>query len=247
MNARRLFLSFLLLICMASASRVWAASEWRILQVGGPFHGDEIKPDLSLQWYGLFPKGEAFLLKKVKVGVRLEQDPILDRRNRKTGKRVSIDLKDEPLFLVGTRDTLPEGEVAGGVPDHTFIEPAASRELKILRKDCRLSAEGGLEMAPGGRWWLKDKRYKPYRILLNEGGASQILSETDSLFRGSFLTGPGAHPYVEWAGDLDRDGRMDILLNQASDNVTHWILYLSSKAKSGELVGKVAELQTTGC
>lgn len=250
MGARRFLLPLLSLICVASVSRAWTAPEWQILRAGGPFHGDEINPNLSLQWYGLFPKDGGFFLKRVKAQIRREQDPVVDQGRQKTGKRVvidAIDLKEEPLFLVGTRGTLPEGEVAGVVPDRAFLDPSAPRDLKILQKDYRLSSAGPLEVSPGGRWWLKDKSYKPYRILLGVDGVTQALSETESLFRGSLLTGPGAHPYVEWVGDLDRDGRLDVLLNEASDNVLHWSLFLSSKAKPGELAGKVAELVMTGC
>jgi hypothetical protein len=57
-----------------------------------------------------------------------------------------------------------------------------------------------------------------------------------------------ATPRLVWAGDLDRDSKLDLLFDATYHyNVTHLVLYLSSAAKEGELVGKVAEWKTTGC
>lgn len=45
-----------------------------------------------------------------------------------------------------------------------------------------------------------------------------------------------------WAGDLERDGKVDVLVDvREHESNRHYILYLSSAAKEGELVGKAAE------
>ena len=57
-----------------------------------------------------------------------------------------------------------------------------------------------------------------------------------------------ASPTAIWAGDLDRDGELDLLVDATFHyNVSNWTLWLSSGADSGELVGEVATLTTTGC
>lgn len=50
--------------------------------------------------------------------------------------------------------------------------------------------------------------------------------------------------YLLWAGDLDGDGRADLILNHSEEPV-HAALYLSSLAKEGELVGLAGSLQYT--
>lgn len=54
--------------------------------------------------------------------------------------------------------------------------------------------------------------------------------------------------YIVFAGDLDRDGKLDLIANLAR----HWnewrpVMLLSTSAKDGELVGLAAELPTYGC
>jgi hypothetical protein len=53
---------------------------------------------------------------------------------------------------------------------------------------------------------------------------------------------------IKWVGDLDRDGKVDLILD-ASDhyNVGELGLYLSGKAEPGSLVKLVATRRTTGC
>jgi len=44
--------------------------------------------------------------------------------------------------------------------------------------------------------------------------------------------------FIMWAGDLDRDGKPDLILNLSLDGSTQRVLFLSSLAKPGEIVGE---------
>ena len=58
----------------------------------------------------------------------------------------------------------------------------------------------------------------------------------------------GTYPALLWAGDLDRDREIDLLINATNHyNVTHPMLFLSSQAEEGRLVEAVAELRSVGC
>jgi hypothetical protein len=51
-----------------------------------------------------------------------------------------------------------------------------------------------------------------------------------------------------WAGDLDLDGSLDLLLDTSDhENVTEMRLFLSSAAKHGQLVSEVAKFTRVGC
>ncbi len=53
---------------------------------------------------------------------------------------------------------------------------------------------------------------------------------------------------IQWLGDLDRDGKLDLIVDASGHyNVSEPRLYLSGKAESGSLVKLVASRRTTGC
>jgi hypothetical protein len=76
------------------------------------------------------------------------------------------------------------------------------------------------------------------RVVVSDGTATQVLYATDG-----FVDEP--HYEVEWAGDLDRDGRLDLVVNLSRKYSIHpHRLLLSSKARRGELVGEAAVFVT---
>jgi hypothetical protein len=50
-------------------------------------------------------------------------------------------------------------------------------------------------------------------------------------------------PSIRWVGDIDRDGKPDILLDACPYPGSLLMLFLSSEAEEGEIVHKVAEIQ----
>ncbi len=55
-------------------------------------------------------------------------------------------------------------------------------------------------------------------------------------------------PSLIWAGDLDRDGKLDFLLDATTHyNVSEPTLFLSSPAQAGEIVRPVATIHFVGC
>ncbi len=51
-----------------------------------------------------------------------------------------------------------------------------------------------------------------------------------------------------WAGDIDRDGIPDLLIDTSNHyNISTIALFLSSKADKGKLYKKVAIFETIGC
>jgi hypothetical protein len=52
---------------------------------------------------------------------------------------------------------------------------------------------------------------------------------------------------ILWAGDLDGDGKLDLCLQLGADSsVSERILFVSTKATSGQLVGEFAVFATKG-
>ena len=76
------------------------------------------------------------------------------------------------------------------------------------------------------------------KVILTSGSRSQVLYSADG-----FADDP--HFDVVWAGDLDRDGRLDLVVNLSSKYSEHpYRLLLSTKAAAGQLVGDAARFDT---
>lgn len=90
----------------------------------------------------------------------------------------------------------------------------------------------------------------PLVLELRLGNRRQALGQFDYVG----LEGPepvNPQYYVRWAGDLDRDGRLDLLISLGGSGTT-LLLYLSSLAKDGEIVGKAGTftyypIDSAGC
>lgn len=122
-------------------------------------------------------------------------------------------------------------------PDGTRI-PAETGTYQRLHKLGRLDLPWGAQplvmarvvLAEGGR----------HRYILSDGKSRQVLLHRD----GEGKYGGATTPSIIWAGDLDRDGKIDLLLNLSGDNCEREVrLYLSSKALKGGFVGLAAKLE----
>ncbi len=88
-------------------------------------------------------------------------------------------------------------------------------------------------------------------LALERGGITQQLATMDAYIdeqTHQLLPAGDAVPEVLWAGDLDHDGQLDFVANVSGHyNVWSPALFLSSAARDGELVAKVASFTVTGC
>lgn len=150
---------------------------------------------------------------------------------------VSVDPPIEPLFLVrgvelsaGAVITLFAGNWEKSLDEKSplnFRLGTASYELKVVRSEDTATCEEGLPLNA--------------RLLLTSGENRQVLYSLVDC-------GGGAAWHVLWAGDLDRDGRLDLFVNVSpGDYGGSRKLFLSSKAQKGRLVKEVAELVSYGC
>lgn len=85
-------------------------------------------------------------------------------------------------------------------------------------------------------------------LVLASGEISQDLVTIEIVREGREVNTLDVVHVIHFAGDVDHDGRLDLI----ADLSRHWnesrpTLWLSSAAKDGQLVGMTAELSTTGC
>ncbi len=226
----------------------------------GKFAGKNVTACDGESWFGLFPTENGFELKQCKVRVVPFRDFCMgDTEEEKTGREVCVEGEVEPLFLIHGMDTLQEGDVETCIklekPHNSgiFLFPGQhlSARLPIPGKSAgatRLYALVALGEAVEADPGLGYAVMRHYQIVLNRTQAaaqeltgSQILRE----YAEFDLEGP---PKLIWAGDLDRDGQLDVFMNTYHEYAAReYTLFLSSMAEMGELVKEVASYLVPSC
>ncbi|NMC44121.1 MAG: hypothetical protein GYA46_09405 [candidate division Zixibacteria bacterium] len=229
-------------IAMASAvvgsliiSAVYSADDEIAIIRTGTYHGNEVVVDSGPGWFGLFGADSSFEVRPVAVAVNQAYDPII---GDSTGKRVDIDRPGEPLLLVTGIERLEAGPVSTSFAGDQFVN--LGQEIDFAEKGgypYSLSAVGEARLRNGAGEML----FYNYSLVLRHADTLQTIIEYPVLALDGL-------PTLMWAGDLDRDGRLDLILNLTNHyNVDLYVLFLSSEAGPGELVRKVAEFRTVGC
>lgn len=199
-------------------------------------------------WWGIFPEGEGYTFQPVRVRVEAVIDPLADGDTRKTATEITVPGKSEDVLLVRGLMSAVAGPLKSLKPakDWGYIAPGDSIALPWNgaqpKHALTISAEGRevLKEAPGSKW----TEVVDYKLRLNrksdEATISQVLV---SIPEPKDQDGPE----LLWAGDLDHDGKLDLLYDLRSFYTRHDLaLFLSSSAHDGELVGLVARWNARG-
>jgi hypothetical protein len=204
----------------------------------GYFHGSDVRSTQGGPgWIGFFPHGKDFQWKRTPLYSKRTRDQTLDEPgHRWTGRMFWTHAKPGPLFLVKGIQGLVRIPVktiwkADPSDQRGDLETGWSHELKLPGHNYRLQV---LNPEPNAQGLGKGAS-----LVLTEGQISQVLYA---------LPDGGNDPIWEllWIGDLDGDGKLDLYLSLSSHyNVNTRHLFLSSRAKPGELVSDVAKFSTT--
>jgi hypothetical protein len=186
-------------------------------------------PPFDRPWFALHRTPAGDRLDPVPAGLTVVEDAC---RGRDTVVTVSgLSAKANVRFLVQW-DHLKAGPVQTAWAEPRFLYPGQEQPIQLAdNRWFRLSAYGLAE--PGLIY--------NYRLVLSSGETDQTISQLNVLS----MDGP---PTVVWAGDLDRDGRLDLLADLTTDYVGHlYVLYVSSLASAGNLVAEGTRLGLPGC
>lgn len=171
-------------------------------------------------WLGIFKTAGGSELKSTRVHIEASEEP--------DARKAVVDSRDTPLFLVrGLKNAqpglLPTAQVLNEDPG-----PGQRVTLTFRGTDSALF----LRANPGEE--------EAVDLVFESGTRRQVLYESYGMNEGRIQ--------VIWAGDLDRDGRLDFVVDYAEDDAgSAPTLFLSSKAKSGELVGEAADFPQYCC
>ena len=211
-------------------------SEIQLLQVGA-FHGDEVSAKSGEVWLGLYSTPAGHALIPSRITVETVYDPFVDNAGDQTGKVVSVEEQTPPLFLIKGLRTSERESIKTLSDGQTILSPGKSLNLGLDdENESYLTVYGEGDVGPNGFTSLEN-----YSIELSSGQLSQELL--------AYRSTNGAIPTLLWAGDLDGDNKLDLVINATPHYTVSSapILFLSSMAKDGSLVQKVAIFIATGC
>ncbi len=196
------------------------------LLLPGPHHGSEVPLNADGAWWAICgPKGRREL-KQVPVFVRLVNDAVLDAASEETGAEAVARGCEEPLL---------------------FLRNVAGLKPRALTEGTVLPIQDGVASLRYGTEDLAVRRFRTgesgFRLELHSAGRTQTLFTAET-----GLSGDPEPWSVSWVGDLDGDGRADLLLEATEDeNVGQTFLFLSGPAPPGVPLKLVATYRTVGC
>ena len=238
------------ILALITLGPIASAGEGPELLLPGLFHGDELEiRALDREWMGLYAEDGGYALARTRVRVQSVYDPLVDMPGEASGWLVSAEGAEEPLFLVRGLEGLEEGPVYTAMSGPDDLDVGDSRSLSDGPEGWyALAAFGEAHPSPDlyGLPEVTDYELRLYRhpplglTPSSEAPSSQPLVQLGVL--------QDTRPQVLWVGDLDRDGRLDLLLDASFHySVSDYALWTSRGAPDGLLVQRVATLSTSGC
>jgi hypothetical protein len=192
------------------------------------------------EWYGLFKTDSGYVLEPVEIKTKSCPPPFSDRPDDTNGVSITVEHSLKPLFLVGRPHGFQSGSISTYFSGDKFIQ--AGVVIYLDSKYC-LTALGVVTDA--GFRHPSDLPTYDYRALLFKYPFSK--DDRQMLIQHE-ITAAEDTPSLLWAGDIDQDGQIDLLLDISNHYAArHYVLYLSSEADEGDLVKPVAELTIAGC
>lgn len=219
------------------------------LQQPGTFHGADTVARDGERWLGLRVVGTDAALVETTVRVQAVEDEMVDEApGELTGRQVSsIDGDTIVVFLRGS------GLRAGRV-EHALVEPwkdelPLSQPFVMSFRGETFRIENECASEPNDRQ-SEQWQYECAAMLRGPNGSQRLAQRTGYYESGSdvMTVGDAASQQLLFAGDLDGDGRLDLVYDTSDHyNVSRPTLFLSSQALDGALLGEAAHQVATGC
>jgi hypothetical protein len=206
------------------------------------FHSDEIQENYDKKvWFGLFKNKNNYSLAETQVSFKRVNDPILDETDEeKTGWEVSAQAKDSCLILIEKLPYFIDGNISSvKIPESIY--PEESFKFSYKNVEYTLFATGKKKKEQPDSDWIVVSNYKLYLKTVVDGKETTELLVAKKNFDDQMIK-------IIFAGDLDDDNKLDLIIDTASHyNVTSPTLYLSKPAEKGRAIKPVGVFATVGC
>lgn len=227
-----------LLLCAVAVGTASASPQLAL--PGEAFHGDEVPARDGETWLALAVSDGKARLQPVKLEVKAVSDPLVDDPDDRSARSVAAPGVGALVFLRGI-DALKPGD-AGAV--------LAREQTVSTERPLRLGSDAAApQITVHCAGSAGQTEASSCEVSLDDGKTTQVLfrvagerSEVDG------RVFDDAVAMVTFAGDLDHDGRVDLVIDTSDHyNLSRPTLFLSGAAAPGLLVGRVAQQQLTGC
>lgn len=203
------------------------AAEPAILQVG-TFPAEEVGPEAAGGAWAVVPALDGgWSLERVVVTTEAVAEGVALRA---TGADPLFVMRDVPGLVAGPLD-------AAATDPEPWLLPGDARDIATAGGlELRLETVGRQLEGSGGRWGLDE--WEDYALSVVSDGRRQLLVTHPTV-------GYEAFPSVIWAGDLNRDGVLDLVLNTSNH---YAVLELNLVLSGGDgTLQSVALKRSTGC
>ncbi|PAC28984.1 hypothetical protein [Flectobacillus sp. BAB-3569] len=197
------------------------------VQMPGTFHQGQVPLDSDKKsWVGIFQTSKGFELRATKIALEMVHDEMIDETpEAKTGIQINIAQKDTCLLLIESQSYLKDHVIAPLTLSKTEFYPSDAVEFEYLGVKYKLFAVGKKEIA----------KEDPNQILVTDYTLSISFTKEGKNYTNVLLRQPRFDtkiPTVQFAGDIDGDGIVDLVLDAATYyNDINSTLYLSKIAK----------------
>lgn len=195
------------------------------LLIPGDYHDDEAPFGLGDGWLALVPSKGSWQLVPALARVERIYDAVLDAEGQTTGVRITV--QNAAIALLRTAELHP-GKVR--TPNMRFED--VYRPLSSTSSPISINFNGS----------VYEVGVKDSQAYLRNGTRTTLLSDI-------VVGGPESDDSASllWAGDLDGDGRLDLLVSYSGYNRWGVCLFMSSKARNAALVRRLACHGGVGC
>ena len=228
---------------MLSSLLVFALSGAHALQPPGNFHQGEAVARHGERWLALRVQTDDARLETTRLRVKTVFDELLDAEGQATGTEVGSDKVDDVVTYLRGPGLHAGPVVQARIEDSADDSGLVAQTLHLGEKAYRLATRCKADPA--------DQDGFVCAIDLINGERSQTLVRMTAQQmegRAGFMLGDDASPHLIFAGDLDRDGKLDLIFDTTDHyNLSRPVLFLSGAAEGDELLRTVAEHSASGC
>ena len=227
---------------MLSSLLMLALTGTHALQPPGTFHDGEAVARHGERWLALRVQADDARLETTRLRVKTVFDELVDAEGQATGTEVGSDKVDDVVTYLRGPGLHAGPVVQARIEDTAGDSGLVAQTLTLGDKAYRLATRCEAAVPDGGFMC---------GIALIEGERSQpLVRMTAQQMEGrpGFMLGSDATPHLIFAGDLDRDGKLDLLFDTTDHyNLSRPVLFLSGAAEGDELLHAVAEHDAVGC
>ena len=206
------------------------------------FHEDEVWEGVEREnWFGLFKDGQGFYLRATALHAERVEDPLGEEEGKKTGWEIKTAVSDTVVLLMAGGNDFADRRLNVAHLDTNAVYPGDTLTVTFGNREYSLFATGNKEKeSPGNQWYLISN-YKLYLSAVVDGRRVNQLLVAHENFDDQMT-------YILWAGDVDGDNRLDLIINLARHyNEGRPTLFLSKPAPPGKLLELSGQHRWVGC